>query len=129
MTYFADIQFDFRYGFLSIRIPLLNVNTPYQNVSRIKGRRWWCPYHQEFCALKQDSTHIRRKIPVEFCFLILRWLDHDWVMISKTDYILKISKLRTVRDTSLSAKVGTSFADRRRSLCRPRPCRAVAPLD
>jgi len=29
----------------------------------------------------------------------------------------------------ISAKVGTSFADRWRPLCRPRPCRAVAPLD
>ena len=36
---------------------------------------------------------------------------------------------KVVRDTPLSAKVGTSFADRRRPLCRPRPCRAVAPLD
>ena len=36
---------------------------------------------------------------------------------------------RYLRDTPLSAKVGTSFADRRRPLCRPKPCRAVAPLD
>jgi hypothetical protein len=37
--------------------------------------------------------------------------------------------LRWPRDTPLSAKVGTSFADRRRPLCRPKPYRAVAPLD
>ena len=37
--------------------------------------------------------------------------------------------LRWPRDTPLSAKVGTSFADRLRPLCRPKPCRAVAPLD
>jgi hypothetical protein len=37
--------------------------------------------------------------------------------------------LRWPRDSPLSAKVGTSFADRRRPLCRPRLCRAVAPLD
>jgi hypothetical protein len=39
ITYFADIQFDFRYGFLIIRNPLLNVDTLYKNVSRIKRRR------------------------------------------------------------------------------------------
>ena len=38
-------------------------------------------------------------------------------------------KLRQHVTPPLSAKVGTSFADRRRPLCRPRPCRAVAPLD
>ena len=32
-------------------------------------------------------------------------------------------------DHVTSAKVGTSFTDRRRLLCRPKPCRAVAPLD
>jgi len=44
----------------------------------------------------------------------------------KMSYItVTIYVTNTISDTPLSAKVGTSFADRWRPLCRPKPCRAV----
>jgi len=72
------------------------VDTPYKNVSRLKGKRQAMSVSPRLCALKQDYTHTRRKFCIEFYFLIFRWLNHDWGMISKTDYMVKISRLRTV---------------------------------
>ena len=63
--------------------------------------------------------------PVLFVWLHLR----IWTSVSQPLINGRGDPLRWPRDTPLSAKVSTSFADRRRPFCRPKPCRAVAPLD
>jgi hypothetical protein len=46
-----------------------------------------------------------------------------WLIKNEFDQSTSVTK----RNTPLSAKVGTSFADRRRPLCRPGPTRVVEP--